>query len=320
MQIRSVVHVVAMVLTLLPAGLAPRTVSAQPLEVPLNVAHRGASAYAPEHTRAAYALALAQGADVLEPDLQLTKDGVLVCLHDLTLERTTNVAEVFPERFREEWVGDVAVRRWYAVDFTLAEIRQLDAGSWFAPEFAGETVVTLEELITLARGRAGIFPETKSPEFYREHGLEMEAILVDLLGREGLLESAGLRETPVLLQSFSPESLRVLRNALGDAIPLTLLVGNLEGAMRWLTDAGLEEARTFVDGIGPNKNLLLADLAIVSRAQAKGLFVIPYTFRSANTGRFPDVAEEMDYFLHTLGVDGVFTDNPDLFPRSPLNP
>ena len=93
----------------------------------LLVAHRGASAYAPEHTLAAYRLALEQRADYVEQDLALTRDGVLVCLHDPTLERTTNVEAVFPDRAR---VVNGA-KRWFAVDFTLDEIKQLDAGSWF---------------------------------------------------------------------------------------------------------------------------------------------------------------------------------------------
>ena len=98
------------------------------------IAHRGASAYAPENTLPAYRLALRQGADYVEQDLQITKDGVLVCLHDLTLERTTDVAKVFPGRFRKEPGG---TRRWYVSDFTLAEIKQLDAGAWFGEKFRG---------------------------------------------------------------------------------------------------------------------------------------------------------------------------------------
>src|SRR2546422_4042697 len=104
------------------------------------IAHRGASAYAPEHTLESYQLALKQGADFVEQDLQVTRDGVLVCLHDLTLERTTNVRDVFPTRFQEEvaprspseqgsGMAGTPVRRWYVSDFTLREIKQLDAGS-----------------------------------------------------------------------------------------------------------------------------------------------------------------------------------------------
>src|SRR5262245_53131535 len=100
-----------------------------------SIAHRGASAYAPEHTMAAYRLALEQGADYVEQDLDITKDGVLVCSHDPSLERTTNVEEVFPTRFTEVKQGEGTVKRWYIEDFTLAEIKQLDAGSWFDPKF-----------------------------------------------------------------------------------------------------------------------------------------------------------------------------------------
>jgi glycerophosphoryl diester phosphodiesterase len=118
------------------------------------VAHRGASAYAPEHTFESYQLALKQGADFVEQDLQITRDGVLVCLHDLTLERTTNVKEIFPTRFREESISDAPARHWYVSDFTLNEIKQLDAGSWFNVKFKGTRVPTFQEAIELVRGKA----------------------------------------------------------------------------------------------------------------------------------------------------------------------
>src|SRR5437868_7902517 len=94
------------------------------------IAHRGASGYAPEHTEAAYRLALEQKADFVEPDLAVTRDGVLICLHDDTLERTTNVAELFPNRATSESRGGQNGRAWVANDFTLAEIKRLDAGGW----------------------------------------------------------------------------------------------------------------------------------------------------------------------------------------------
>jgi glycerophosphoryl diester phosphodiesterase len=280
----------------------------------LLIAHRGASAYAPEHTREAYQLALDQGADYLEPDLQLTRDGVLIALHDLTLERTTNVREVFPERFREEEAGGQSVRRWYASDFTLEEIKSLDAGSWFDESFAGARVMTLAEVIEMARGRAGIIPETKSPEVYGALGMDMERLLVEELGRHGLARRGADQATPVIIQSFSPTSLRALRHDLGSDLPLTLLVSAPDGE-GWLTEEGLRRARDFADGVGPAKGLLLDDPAVVTRAHALGMTVIPYTFRSASTGNFPDVTAEMSHFLHEIGVDGLFTDNPDLFPR-----
>src|SRR5947209_470054 len=104
-----------------------------PYTRPTLIAHRGASAYAPEHTLEAYRLAMKQGADFVEPDLQITKDGVLVCLHDTTLERTTDVRTVFPDRSRE-----VKGRKtWPVADFTLEEVQRLDAGAWMGARFAG---------------------------------------------------------------------------------------------------------------------------------------------------------------------------------------
>ena len=127
------------------------------------MAHRGASAYAPEHTLAAYRLAIEQGADFVEQDLAVTRDGVLICLHDPSLERTTNVEEVFADRFTEiEYEGKTR-RAWLANDFTLAEIKRLDAGSWFDPKFAGERVPTFDEAVALVKGKAGMFPELKTP-------------------------------------------------------------------------------------------------------------------------------------------------------------
>ena len=112
---------------------------------PFLVAHRGASGYAPEHTIAAYTLALEQGADYVEQDLTLTRDGVLVCLHDDTLERTTDVETRFPDRaVVENGPGGQPAKRWYANDFTLAELKTLDAGSWFGEKFAGARIPTLQ--------------------------------------------------------------------------------------------------------------------------------------------------------------------------------
>ena len=106
------------------------------------VAHRGASAYAPEHTLAAYRLAIAQGADYVEQDLAVTRDGVLICLHDESLERTTDVEEVFPDRTTTDSAN--GRKRWLAIDFTLDEIKRLDAGSWFGTTFAGDLIPTWE--------------------------------------------------------------------------------------------------------------------------------------------------------------------------------
>ncbi|HXE80498.1 MAG TPA: glycerophosphodiester phosphodiesterase family protein [Vicinamibacterales bacterium] len=276
-----------------------------------NIAHRGASAYAPEHTIAAYALAIEQRADYVEQDLQVTRDGVLVCLHDLTLERTTNVEAVFPDRYRIEGGRKV----WPVVDFIVAEIKQLEAGSWFDPRFAGERVPTFEEAIAQVRGRAGLFPETKAPHVYGSRGFDMEALLLAALEKHGLARPAADPKTPVIIQSFSAESLRRLR-ALGSRLPLVLLIEAVgPGGRRWLTDEGLREARAFADGIGPAKGLLLADPTLAPRARAAGLSITPYTFRAAGQPAGRTVRDEMARFLYEIGVDAVFTDNPDQFPR-----
>lgn len=278
------------------------------------VAHRGASAYAPEHTLESYQLALKQGADFVEQDLQITRDGVLVCLHDLTLERTTNVKELFPTRHREELINGALTRGWYVSDFTLREIKQLDAGSWFEPRFKGARVPTWQEAIDLVRGKAGLYPETKAPEVYGQRGFDMERLVLDALRKNRLDKPSAARHTPVIIQSFSPESLRKL-SRLQTKLPLVLLVG-AEASARWLSKEGLVEAKKFAVGIAPAKALL--DKNLVMQAHSLGLTVTPYTFRSRSTGRFKTVQDEMAYYLYELGVDALFTDNPDLFPRVPV--
>ena len=132
-----------------------------------NVGHRGASAYAPENTVPAFTLAAEQGATFVEFDLQLTKDRQIVCLHDNSLERTTDVEEVFPDRFRPP-AGTDTTRRWMLEDFTLAEVKRLDAGAWFDTKFRGTRIPTFAETIDSLRGRSGLFIELKSPSVIRE--------------------------------------------------------------------------------------------------------------------------------------------------------
>jgi glycerophosphoryl diester phosphodiesterase len=277
------------------------------------VAHRGASAYAPEHTLAAYRLALDQGADYVEQDLAVTRDGVLICLHDDTLERTTNVEDVFPTR------GTANTRtgrpEWLAVNFTLAEIKQLDAGSWFDPRFAGEKVPTWEEAVRAVGTRAGLYPELKSPPLYRTRGIDMVGLFVESLGPLGLNERP--RGT-LIVQSFDDLTVRELAREL-PAVPRTLLIEARDG-QRWLSPAGMKEAATFATDLGPAKLLLDGHPEIVAAAHGLGLTVTPYTFTTrrppgALSDRFVDVGEEMRYFLYELKVDGLFTDNPDRFPR-----
>lgn len=283
------------------------------------VAHRGASAYAPEHTVEAYRLALEQGADFVEQDLQVTKDGALVCLHDLTLERTTNVEEIFPDRFRadvsdDQSPGSRPAKHWYVSDFTLKEIKQLDAGSWFDAKFKGARIPTFQEAIDLVRGRGGLYPETKAPEVYGKRGFDMEKLVIEILKKNKLDGPDSDPKTPVIIQSFSAESLRKMRFDLKSKLPLTFLIG-VDTQNRWLSVEGLKQVKEFASGIGPSKGLIERNPEVVKWAHEAELTVTPYTFRSASTGRFKDVREEMRHFLVNYGVDAVFTDNPDLFPR-----
>lgn len=277
----------------------------------INVAHRGASAYAPEHTLAAYRLALDQGADYVEQDLAITRDGVLICIHDPTLERTTDVEERFPDRARTiTWEGKT-VKGWFANDFTLAEIKTLDAGSWFDARFAGERVPTFDEAIAVVKGRAGIFPELKTPEVYEGRNVGFEPLVAAALDKHGLRGPGADARTPVILQTFHAATAKNLA-AMKIGVPIVLLLSSGEG---WTTPARVREWRPFVQGLGPAKAIVEQTPELVKWAHAEGMTVVPYTFRSSDTGRHPSVRAEMEYFLYTLGVDGLFTDNPDQFPR-----
>ena len=275
------------------------------------VAHRGASAYAPEHSADAYKLAMAQAADFVEQDLAVTKDGVLVSIHDLTLERTTDVEEVFPTRFVEEKAGDKVLRRWPVHDFTLAEIKRLDAGSWMDKKFAGTRILTFQEAIDLVKGKAGLYPELKDPEFYRQRGVDPVTLFAYIVKKNGL--DADPR-TPLVLQSFDEATLRAAAIAL-PTVPRVFLVSPAD-AGRIDTPDKLKEIAAWASGIGPNKAILEKTPDIVAWAHAAKLTVTPWTFRASSTGKFPSVQEEMKHFLFTLGVDALFTDNPDLFPRT----
>jgi glycerophosphoryl diester phosphodiesterase len=274
------------------------------------IAHRGASGYAPEHTLAAYRLALDQKADYVEQDLAVTRDGVLVCLHDDTLERTSNVAAVFPDR-STTLTGSAPGKHWVANDFTLAELRRLDMGAWFDAKFAGEKIVTWQEAIELVRGKAGLYPELKSPPLYTGRGIDMVTLFIESVRKNGLDQPGSLETTPMIVQSFDEPTVRRLAKEL-PTVPRILLMESFGGAM---SDARLRDIKTFATGIGPAKALLLAQPDVVKRAQAAGLTVTAYTFRSRNTGMFPSVRDEMSHFLNTLGIDALFTDNPDQFPR-----
>jgi glycerophosphoryl diester phosphodiesterase len=244
-----------------------------------------------------------------------------VCIHDLTLERTTNVEEVFPHRFSQEPAKstapaagqaggtDGARRRWLVHDFTLAEIKRLDAGSWFDAKFAGATIPTFQEAIDAVRGKAGMYPELKDPEFYRQQGVRPDVLLAGMLRKNGLVANP---ETPLIIQSFDDTTLQQLARDLPQ-VPRVFLVdparsGRLDSADK------VRGIAAWASGIAPNKVIVDAHPEIVKWAHGAGLTVTLWTFRSAMTSA-PSVRDEMARFLYDLGVDAVFTDNPDQFPR-----
>ncbi|MEO6214073.1 MAG: glycerophosphodiester phosphodiesterase family protein [Vicinamibacterales bacterium] len=274
------------------------------------VAHRGASAYAPEHTLDAYRLAMEQKADYVEQDLAVTKDGVLVCIHDLTLERTTNVEDVFPTRFVENNAAAGPGRHWLVGDFTLAELKTLDAGSWFNPKFAGVRIPTFQEAIDLVGDRAGLYPELKDPAFYRARGVNPDVLLAAILRMNNLVAAKSMR---VIIQSFDETTLQKLAVDLPQ-VPRAYLVG-AENAQKIDSAEEVAAIAKWATGLAPNKAIIAARPDLVQWAHAAGLTVTPWTFRASNTGTFASVREEMEKFLNDYGVDAVFTDNPDQFPR-----
>jgi glycerophosphoryl diester phosphodiesterase len=246
--------------------------AAGPLGPVLTISHRGASGYAPEHTIAAYDLAIAMGADYIEQDLQQTSDGHLVDMHDATLDRTTDCT------------GNVS-------DHTLAEIKRCDAGSWFGPQFAGERVPTLDELFTRYGRRVNYYIETKSPE----QADAMEERLLETMRRHGLLKRSEDR-WQVLVQSFSPASLLKLHQ-LDARLPLIQLVTGPQPSL--VVQAQLPAIETYAIGIGPDFSSV--DASLVEAAHARCLAVHPYTVNAVT---------DMSALL-AAGVDGMFTNFPD---------
>lgn len=310
----------------------------KPLSVPLVIAHRGASGERPEHTIGAYDLAITQGADVIEPDLVPTKDGVLVARHENEIGETTDVARhpEFVGRRTTKTVDGRTVTGWFAEDFTLAELKTLRARERLPAlrpgntRFDGaETVPTLAEVIALARRRSAelgrtiaIYPETKHPTYFASIGLSTDEPLVRELHAAGWTDP----DAPVFIQSFEVGNLRRLASM--TQLRLIQLLdatgGPADGAERsyaeMATPDGLRRIARYAWGIGPNKTMLWQD-NLVGHAHAAGLRVHAWTFRAENQflhapfrrGDDPaahgEVAAEIAAALR-LGIDGFFTDFP----------
>lgn len=309
------------------AGAGPgrvTDVAVMPTVRPLVIAHRGASGHRPEHTLAAYTLAVEMGADFIEPDLVSTKDGVLVARHENEIGGTTDVADKFPARRTTKVVDGDTMRGWFTEDFTLAELRTLRAkerlpfrshtydGQFAIPTF--DEVLALADSLGRARGRVvGVYPETKHPTYHRAIGLPLEPALLASLRARGLDRA----NAPVFIQSFEDGNLRALRPQ--TKVPLIYLLSG--GPM---TADKLRDIATFANGIGANTRMLVGGdsaavpTTLVRDAHAAGLQVHAWTLRSEAVflpkryGGDP-LAEVRE--LASLGVDGIFGDFPDVVVR-----
>jgi glycerophosphoryl diester phosphodiesterase len=282
------------------------------------IGHRGAASYAPENTLAAFELALQQGADAVEQDLQVTRDGVLVCLHDPTLERTTNVRDVYPERGRDGVEGIGATRHWFVHDFTLEEVERLDAGEWFAAEFAGSRVPTFQSVLDWVGDRATLLAELKDPDVYNSLGVDVLSLVSTALAGHRIARSRS-GEPLVSVQSFDEATVRRAAEMFDRRVPVVLLVEPAD-APRWCDPGSLAALASFASGIGPGKAMLESHPEIVEWAHEARLRVTPWTFRAGESGRFGSVTAEMSYYLSVLDVDAVITDNPDKLPRELTSP
>jgi len=254
-----------------------------------------------------------QKIDFVEPDLAVSKDNVLFCMHDDTLERTTNVAEVFPDRVSTNYQTRQPGKHWVGNDFTMAELKRLDSGKWFKPEFAGQHLLTFQEMIDLVKARPGfgIYPELKSPELYKSRGIDQEKLFVEIVKKNGLEKAASLKTMPVIIQSFDESAIRRVAVDL-PTIPRVFLTSKDED----ITDARIRELAKFATGIAPEKFVIARHPELVARAHAAGLTVTSWTFRADDKEmKYPNVKAEMTHFLYDLGIDALFTNNPDQFPR-----
>jgi len=329
---------------------------------PLVIGHRGAPGYLPDHTLQGYRLAIKLGADYVEPDLVATKDGVLIARHEPEISTTTDVADhpEFANRKTTKTLDGVPTEGWFASDFTLAEIKTLRAKQPRAKrptQFDGRfKIPTLQEVINLVKRESrrrhrkiGIYPETKHPTFHKSLGLPLERRLVRVLKRNGLNK----RRSRVFIQSFEQSNLKEL-NTLTPVRLIQLVDANdtdangnptyappFDRPYDWTvsgdpalmsrtfgyfaTDAGLDEVKTYADGIGPWKVYIVPTdgggggnihppTDLIQRAHARGLLVHTWTFRNDAMPSDPSyegnpVFEYLKFY--ELGIDGVFSDFAD---------
>jgi glycerophosphoryl diester phosphodiesterase len=302
---------------------------------PVVIAHRGASGYLPEHTLPAKALAYAMGADYLEQDVVAARDDALVVLHDIHLDRVTDVAHRYPGRQRQDG-------RYYVRDFDLSELRSLkvhersnaDGSPVYPGRFDSSDEVFrihtfAEELefvqtLQVANDRAvGIYPEIKRPEWHRREGVDITPQFLGILADFGYEE----RSDPVYVQCFDAKELRRIRHELSCRLKLIQLIGEDswgESPTRYAplrAQKGLERLARTVDGIGPwirrayrvaRSSGEIRSTGLVQRAHKAGLAVHPYTFRADELPEgFASFDALLAFFIDDLAIDGLFTDFPD---------
>lgn len=278
----------------------------------LIIGHRGASAYAPENTLPAYELALRQGAGCIELDLHATKDDVLVCIHDRSLERTTNARDLFPTRWRETTENGAVVRRWFVHDFALTELQTLDCGAWFGPEYADVRIRTFDEILDWARRRTTVLAELKHPEAYAPLGVDLLSLFDVAVRRHGILDTR--TADPLLtVQSFHEPTVRRAGALYRERLPVALLRQRAD-ALLCANRERLASIAGFATALGPEKSSLDGRPELVEWAHQAGLRVTPWTFRASSPGRFESVRVEMAHYCSVLDVDAVITDNPDQAP------
>ncbi|MDX2412868.1 MAG: glycerophosphodiester phosphodiesterase [Woeseiaceae bacterium] len=300
---------------------------------PLVIAHRGASAYLPEHTLDAKSLAHRMGADYIEQDVVASRDDELVVLHDIYLDRVTNVAECFPARARDDG-------RYYVRDFDLKELRSLSvwermnadgsvvypgrfpakSGDFTISTFA-EELEFIRQLNTNSGRQVGIYPEIKRPAWHREEGIDIAPGFLKVITDDGFDES----DDPVYIQCFDFAELKRLKVEFDCPFKLVQLIGEnswgeAETDFDFIrTAAGIAELAETVDAIGPWIPYLyeLTDNIprpgdLIQRAHAAGLAVHPYTFRADELPPgFSSFEDLVRFFVVDVGIDGLFTDFPD---------
>lgn len=311
---------------------------------PLVIAHRGASGERPEHTIAAYQLAIEQGADFIEPDLVMTRDGVLVARHENEISGTTDVAAraEFAARKTTKTIDGQQVTGWFTEDFTLAEVKTLRARERLPDlrprnrAYDGQfEVPTFDEVIALAKSakrRVGVYPEIKHGAYFERLGMNMELPLLAALRKAGWTR----KTDPVFIQSFEVGNLQRLRKAtklrlvqLIDATGRPADRPDLSPSLM-VTPQGLADIARYADAVGATKTLVMprdgkgasqAATALVTDAHKAGLQVHVWTFRAENVflpselrkgadaGQHGDLEAELRQF-YALGVDGVFSDYP----------